>query len=258
MDFDGTLLDSCRRVPVRCREALFDLVAAGWMYIPVSSRPLVGLQYAELPAPRYVVGLNGAVVKDRESGAVHVRATVRADVVREMIGLAPDDVVLTFYAPESWWATDLTSARVREEERRVRARAAQWTDGVTDEVCKCLALGPSAALDSLEWDLWGRFRERGIVWFRSEPEYLEIGPVGASKGAALSVLRSLMSGNVYFVAVGDGAADVCLLESADFGVAVGNATADVLAVASAVVPTNDECGVAALIEELLAGDSPAA
>ena len=54
------------------------------------------------------------------------------------------------------------------------------------------------------------------------------------------------------VAVGDDVNDVQMLEHAGLGVAMGNAGRAVQAVADRVIGTNDACGVAELIGELLA------
>lgn len=53
------------------------------------------------------------------------------------------------------------------------------------------------------------------------------------------------------VAVGDDVNDLAMIRQAALGVAVANAKPPVRAVADRIVPSNDECGVAVLIEQLL-------
>lgn len=53
------------------------------------------------------------------------------------------------------------------------------------------------------------------------------------------------------VAVGDDVNDVAMIRNAGWGVAVGNAKGPARAVADQIVGSNDECGVAQLIDELL-------
>ncbi len=58
------------------------------------------------------------------------------------------------------------------------------------------------------------------------------------------------------VAVGDDINDVEMIAGAGLGVAMGNAIDAVRAVAKWRVPTNDECGVAVLVDALLSGKAP--
>ena len=53
------------------------------------------------------------------------------------------------------------------------------------------------------------------------------------------------------MAFGDGLNDISMIESAGVGVAMGNAVDEVRRVADIVTATNDEDGVAAVIEALL-------
>lgn len=56
------------------------------------------------------------------------------------------------------------------------------------------------------------------------------------------------------VAFGDNNNDVEMLQWAGLGVAMGNALPEVKALADRVAPTNDEFGVAAVVEELAAAN----
>ena len=77
---------------------------------------------------------------------------------------------------------------------------------------------------------------------------------GASKGTALSTLVArwqLTMQNV--VAFGDDVNDVEMVRDSGWGVAMSNAVPEVKAVANCVTGSNDEDGVAAVLEELLRG-----
>ena len=52
------------------------------------------------------------------------------------------------------------------------------------------------------------------------------------------------------MAFGDNVNDVEMLEFAGLGVAMGNATPDARAVAGRIAPSNDEDGIAAVLEDL--------
>ncbi len=79
-------------------------------------------------------------------------------------------------------------------------------------------------------------------------EYIELLPLGTSKGAGLRwLLAELGVSETAVLAVGDGENDIEMLQLAGIGVAMGNAHASVKAVADAVVATNAHSGVAEAI-----------
>ncbi|MEL6797442.1 MAG: HAD hydrolase family protein, partial [Planctomycetota bacterium] len=55
-------------------------------------------------------------------------------------------------------------------------------------------------------------------------------------------------------AIGDQINDVTMIEHAGLGIAMGNAVDEIKRIADAHTATNDECGVAAAIDRLLAGE----
>ena len=87
----------------------------------------------------------------------------------------------------------------------------------------------------------------------SAPGNIEITPQEASKGAALAHVAEtlgLLRENV--MAVGDAGNDLSMLQYAYHSVAMGNAAPEVLARCRYVTASNDECGVAQIIERVIA------
>ena len=83
----------------------------------------------------------------------------------------------------------------------------------------------------------------------SEDTYLEILPLGVSKGAALSVILELEGIDPQeVVAVGDAPNDKEMLELVGIGAAVSNAAPELKAVADAVVCSNNEGAVRDCLE----------
>lgn len=82
--------------------------------------------------------------------------------------------------------------------------------------------------------------------------FVEITPIGADKGAALARLcRILDIDRDEVVAFGDNHNDLTMLEWAGRGIAMGNAEPEVKEVADEVTATNEDFGVALILEELL-------
>ena len=81
---------------------------------------------------------------------------------------------------------------------------------------------------------------------------IEVNAPEANKGSALMVLcEQLGIDRMESMAFGDGTNDITMIREAGIGVAMANAASEVLAVADRVTASNDEDGVALVIEELL-------
>ncbi|MBD3308829.1 Cof-type HAD-IIB family hydrolase [candidate division KSB3 bacterium] len=86
----------------------------------------------------------------------------------------------------------------------------------------------------------------------SEATYLEILPEGVSKGVALRHLAEYLGVTLEeIIAVGDNPNDIDMVQEAGLGVAVANAHPDVKRVADLITESNDQDGVAKIIEEYL-------
>lgn len=86
----------------------------------------------------------------------------------------------------------------------------------------------------------------------SAPDNIEIMPAEAGKGAALACVAARMGLTAENVmAVGDAQNDVSMLEYAYHSVAMGNASPEVKAICRYETASNDDCGVAKIIERVL-------
>ena len=84
----------------------------------------------------------------------------------------------------------------------------------------------------------------------SEVNYLEILASGVSKGSALHYLATHLNMSVdEVIAIGDNRNDVEMIREAGLGVAVANAHPDVKQVADMITDSNDDDGVAKVIEQ---------
>ena len=81
---------------------------------------------------------------------------------------------------------------------------------------------------------------------------IEINAKNATKGSALCFLCEKIGVPIgQCMAFGDGTNDYSMLRAAGFGVAMGNASEEVQSCADAVTETNEEDGVAHMIERVL-------
>ena len=117
------------------------------------------------------------------------------------------------------------------------------------QLSKCMVVGEPAVLEKLERPLAMRLLNMATV-FRSEPYYMEIVPRGIDKGRGLERLLAEMGETPdHLIACGDAPNDIPMLCYAALGVAMGNAQPAVKAAADIICGTNEEDGVAQIVEK---------
>jgi hydroxymethylpyrimidine pyrophosphatase-like HAD family hydrolase len=253
IDVDGTLIGSDHEISARTIAALAAARAAGVLVAIASGRPLAVVGPLGDHAD-WVVSGNGTQVTHIESGehayeVTFARSTAvayvgaarrRIDGVRfsivtdERIGYEPG---LERFSP----ANALPGERVDDVlalsgERVVRLIAYHGAMGPIE-------LAPLLA--GLDPDLVAEYRGFGGV---------EIGPHGVDKAVALGWLATHLGLDPADVwAFGDGINDVDMLRWAGRGIAMANADDSPLAVADEVTLSNDDHGVAVVLERLVGG-----
>jgi len=116
---------------------------------------------------------------------------------------------------------------------------------------KLVVVGERHEMDDVERALKAEFDGRLYI-SKSLPEFVELAAPEVTKAAGLAFAAEYAGFSVAdTVACGDGENDVELLESAGYGVAVANAHERVLAAADLVVPSDEDEGVAQLLEAYL-------
>lgn len=261
-DVDGTLIHTDHTLTRRTRDAFRAARAAGFRVVAISGRQPYSIgaivQGTALMGP--CVGSNGAVVTDLETRQVLWQATLDVDVQRrlvdEMTKRFPHlKVVSVRHGGDLYFAEDgyqgLADPGELETlwpvEQRIGAR-----DEVLAEPSGKLVLRDDRHDPS---ELLAAARGLGIDGFHattSGAPFLEVGPVGITKAATLGWLCDRWGiAPADVVAFGDNLNDVEMLRFAGRGVAMGNALPETKQAADEVTLTNDEDGVAAVIESLL-------
>ncbi|MGQ4516607.1 HAD hydrolase family protein [Streptomyces sp. DW26H14] len=266
-DLDGTLLRDDKTVSDRTVAALAAAEAAGITVFFVTGRPLRWMDVVRDHVHGHGLAIcgNGAVVVDlHTSTPVEVRPlprTVALDVVRELRAAAPGtSFAVEFtdgitYEPEYPRFPLDPGTLVAPAEKLLAADglAESGDDGATAPVAKLLAhhhdLTPDGFLTLARTIAGDR-----ATFTRSSPSALiEVSGFGVSKASTLALCcaeRGISADEV--VAFGDMPNDLEMLTWAGTSYAMGNGHPDVLAAASARTATNEEDGVAVVIEEIIA------
>jgi HAD superfamily hydrolase (TIGR01484 family) len=251
-DLDGTLLRTDRTVSTRTLSALAALVEWGAVHVLVTGRP--ARECVDLMAAIGYHGLavcgQGAQLYDADARQLVASATVDIDTAREAVarlgaefgglrvavgtagrdgrllcapGFAPPEGRTVVPDEHSLWAAPVEKVLLRH-------------DNVSADV---LATAAERVCDA------------GLTVMHSDIGLVELLPTGVTKATGLArVAEHLGLPPDRVVAFGDMPNDIPMLTWAGHGVAMGNAHPAVCAVADEVCPTNDEDGVAHVLDRL--------
>lgn len=266
-DLDGTLLDDGKALPERNRRALEAAGEAGIWLVPATGRIPAGMPepLRGLKGLRWGILSNGAEIYDFEEERIVVREEIALDTALELLDHA-EALGLYYDCYQDNWgymtASLLAQApafmkdypgildlllRLRTPVPELRA----WLREKGERVQKLQMYFTDLPLrERLLRELPERFPS--LSFTSSLPVNIEINSTRANKGQALRTLCSLLGlRREETLAFGDGSNDLTLLREAGIGVAMSNAFPDVLAAADRVTGTNNDAGVAQVIEEVL-------
>ncbi len=255
IDLDGTLLRGDGSVSARTRHALGRAVAVGIEVVVVTGRPARHVR--EIEGAEHLgdlaICLNGALVYDLDRHAVVSETRVPAAVARELIvrlraGLPGICFAVEVGLDHGWepefgrWRAELEAAQLAPADALVLCGGG---------VNKLIAFHPHLSPEELIDRAHDLVADRASVTFSGAP-FLELSAHQVSKGSALisyCVARAIDRSHV--LALGDMPNDLSMLTWAGRGVAMANAHPTVLAATTEVTRSNDEDGVALVIERLL-------
>ncbi|MGH7398299.1 MAG: Cof-type HAD-IIB family hydrolase [Candidatus Rokuibacteriota bacterium] len=258
-DLDGTLLDDSMALDPVVVEAFRRAAQRGLTISLATGRmPAAADPYRdELGVTAPVIYYNGAVVRGANGGPDLVSLTLPRGVLHRAWNVfAQAPVHPVFYRDDRLFCLERTLAIRRYcDEEGLRADVVDDPGGflVLGGFIKSLLIGHPNDLDIVREDLTPIVAEHGRL-VRTRRDYLEIIPVGASKGAALARLTSHLAVPLErVVAVGDQENDVEMLREAGLGVAMSHAPESVRRAAGRIAPVPAEGGLLSLFRELFPG-----
>lgn len=261
-DLDGTLLRSDGSVSARTRAAVDAAEDAGLLFVIATGRPprWIPPVIEQIGERGLVVCANGGSVYDPARDELVVRNDLAAEDAVAIIDLLepayPDAVLgleqgLVFSADTS---IERTSSPIiqswKDQGLRVGPIRSFATEGVTKLIVRLPEDTPSGTAAVVQ-DLVG---DLAFVTHSTNESFLELSRPDVTKAATVEGLlldAGIAPGEV--AAFGDMPNDLPLIEWAGLGVAVGNAHPVLRDAADEVTGTNDEDGVAAVIERILGG-----
>jgi Cof subfamily protein (haloacid dehalogenase superfamily) len=259
-DLDGTLLRSDGTIDDRSRRAIADAEAAGALVVLCTARPARWMRPLAEALGHHGVAIcaNGAVVWDLHSESVIEAFPLEPEITRKVVTL------LEAALPGGTWAVERTNGFGREA-----AYVSHWPAPpntiiasvqalISEPAVKLMLRHETLLADALlerAREVVGRLAE--LTHSNSNDGLLEISAAGVSKASTLARLcaeRGFASEQV--IAFGDMPNDLPMLQWAGHSVAVASGHPDVLAAAAEITASNDEAGVAAVLERLFAPAHP--
>ena len=258
-DVDGTLLNGSDRITARTREAILTAMAGGTHFVLATGRPprWIAPVVAELGFAPLAVCANGAVIYDAAADRVISARTLAVEVLAELAeiadrvvpgcGLAAERVGRSAHdsaTPQFVSAPGYEHAWLNPDNTEV-----SFADVLSAPAVKLLVRRPGMPSSELAATLAKHVGSLGDITYSTNDGLVEISPIGISKAIGLQeIARPLEIGAQDTVAFGDMPNDVPMLLWAGHGVAMGNAHPEAVEAANEVTASNDDDGLARVLE----------
>ena len=260
LDMDGTLLNSQKEISARTKQAIKDAREQGVHVVLASGRPLEGMadylsQLDMTSDSDYVLSYNASLVQRVESKQIIRKQIMLGSDAKNIASLSRDlGVYVHAFSPERGLITPENNSYTSHESTLNGMPVTEIDFGELDndeEIVKVMMVADpdilSAAIAQLPESLYEQYT---IV--QSAPFFLELLNPSSNKGAGVAMLAEHLDIDANeVICMGDAGNDHHMIEYAGLGVAMGNATEDTKALADHITDTNDNDGVAKVIEEFI-------
>lgn len=251
VDVDGTLLNSRREITMPTKQRIQKAINKGIVFTICSGRPVQGVKIItdllEVDIP--VITYNGAMVI--ADGKVIYSCTMREEDVLQIERLGKEwGTTIVIWAGNQLYVNELNK---RTEKY---AQLSGVKPQVYSDIKELISIGVSKVLWNDEIERINVFERRlngllspSVNFHTSQPIYLEFVDQKVSKAIALEKTGEFYSiRREEMIAIGDGFNDLPMIEYAGLGVAMGNAPEEVKDAADYITRSNDEDGVAKVID----------
>ncbi|MCC8162332.1 MAG: Cof-type HAD-IIB family hydrolase [Lachnospiraceae bacterium] len=259
MDLDGTLNNDGKKITPRTRQALMRAQEQGIRLVLASARPGPGLnresRVIDLAAHHGIhMAYNGGRINDAATGETLFETSMPCELARKVLRhLEHFPVTPILDDGRQFYVHDRTAYKVEYECRNNEMECTEvdnLAEFLSFSPIKILMSGKEEELPSLMEEIGRPFRDSLSV-VMTAPFYLEIIPKEINKGQGLlDVCRVCGVDPACAIAFGDAQNDIPMIRAAGLGVAMGNACRELKEAADLVTLSNNEDGIAQVLEEL--------
>lgn len=267
LDLDGTLLNEQKLMTTRTKEKLIEAQKKGIKVVLASGRPMSGMLHLaeELEMDQYegyLVSYNGSIVYDVKTKEIIFDQGVSVEITHKILDHLEQFDVLPMiesngimYVKDAFFDIDYPIPSGRTHIVEYEARGGNFKINevedlktvVNQPINKILIAGNPTYLEENYEAMKAPFTPQTTIAF-SAPFYFEYTDKGINKARALNeFLPKLGIEAENVIAFGDGENDRSIIEYAGIGVAMGNAVQEILDIADEVTNTNDEDGIAEML-----------
>lgn len=260
LDIDGTLTNSKKEISDKTYQSIMTVQERGHKVVLASGRPTPGilplakkLRLAEYGG--YILSFNGAKIIDCTNGEIIFQQVLDRDYLPFLHNKAKENNVGILSYEGDCVITDSPIDKYMEIESRINGipikQIEDFPSYIQFDINKCLMTGDPDILRQIEPELKEHFKAFLNI-YRSEPFFLEIMPKNIDKAFSLGkLLDHLGLSREQMISCGDGFNDISMIEYAGMGVAMANAQEIVKSKADYITLSNDEDGIAHVIEEFM-------
>lgn len=262
IDMDGTLLNSHNQVSLRTRNALARAKEKGVHIVLATGRILRSAKHfsEELELDNPILACNGAIILDENRNVIYNRP-LEMDLAKKVMELGRDyNVYYHFYNEETLYSNhyvkeivDYYSTKTQILDINIFENYNEILDSKNINIFKFLFIDDDIGrLNKLRRDF---STIDGLNITSSWDNNIEVMDFRASKGIGLEYLCNEMNISPdQVIAIGDSENDLPMIKYAGLGVAMGNSDERIKLEADYITETNDEDGVAKVIEKFILGD----
>ena len=262
LDLDGTLTNRNKEITPKTKETLMKAQKQGKIVVLASGRPTYGVMplAEELHLEDYggyILSFNGGIIMNCKTKEVVFSRQIPAESNGKIIDLAQEHNVSILTYENRTLLTNRPEDQYVQLESRINTlkiipmTIEELKAHVTFSVPKFLMTDDGDYLAMVEPKVKAALGKNFSV-YRSDPFFLEILPKGIDKAQSLERLLAVIGvKREEMIACGDGYNDLTMVQYAGLGVAMGNGVLPVRKAADYITLTNEEDGVAHVVEKFM-------
>lgn len=261
-DLDGTLLNNQHKVSEQNQRWVKKFISEGGLFTFATGRmEETTFQFIEqLNITLPIISYNGArLFCPIQNKILYEDTMLVLPEIWKMILESSHEYGLVIYKDNQPFTLNKNSIIEKfEQKEKINCKLGSLNSFIDSPISKILLMvekesiyGKDANLLELEKNILKNSSDFTTVF--SEANYLEILPVGTSKGRGVNrLLDHLDKESLYAIGIGDNLNDISLLKNVNLGIAVKNAQQELKQIANKVLErTNEENAVAYVIETLI-------
>lgn len=265
LDLDGTLLTDKKEITPRTRRAIKEALDRGVIVLTATGRPWMGIpeELRTFPGMDYALTSNGARIIETRTGRILEEHLLSAEAAKKALEICGKyDTLQEVYFDGQGYAEADKMALIEKYHKNPNMWEYMRKTRIPVDDIAGLVDRENRGLDKTQ-ALFADMDERRAAWRELEAEgglelvgslkyNIEINAEGVNKGTGLVNLGKMLGiRREEIMACGDGDNDTVMLREVGFGVAMANAEEQVKDAADYITLSNEEEGVAEVIEKFI-------